>query len=44
MAAAACSCSPTPTKLDLVIDKRAAKAVGISVPPAVLFAADEVSE
>jgi putative ABC transport system substrate-binding protein len=32
------------TKLELIVDKRAAKALGIALPPAVLLAADEVFE
>ena len=32
------------TKLELIVDKRAAKALGIVLPPAVLLAADEVFE
>lgn len=32
------------TKLELVVDKRAAKALGIAVPQAVLLAANEVFE
>jgi putative ABC transport system substrate-binding protein len=32
------------TKLELVIDQRAAKALGLTVPKAVLVAADEVIE
>jgi putative tryptophan/tyrosine transport system substrate-binding protein len=32
------------TKLELIVDKRAAKALGITLPPTVLLAADEVFE
>jgi putative ABC transport system substrate-binding protein len=32
------------TKLELIVDKRAAKALGITVPQALLLAADEVLE